>query len=139
MYQASDVMTPDVVTLAPETTVEQAMQTLLGQGVSGAPVVDDDGRLVGIISEFRLLEIVFDPALRSLRVADCMTEDVVTVEPSTLLAKVAHLMINHRIRRVPVVSFGQVVGIISRRDLLRYMLEENNSLSAAFDYMMALA
>ena len=120
MYQARDVMTRRVVTMTPEMTVDEAISTLLEHRISGAPVVDDDCLVQGVISEFQLLEVVYDPDVKRNRVGDVMTTDIIAVEEDTLLSEVASLFVFRRIRRLPVLKEGRLMGQISRRDLLRY-------------------
>jgi CBS domain-containing protein len=133
MYQAKDAMNTKVVSIRPEATIEEAIRLLLKHDVSGVPVVDAKGNLCGIISEFQLLEVVYDPNLKGAQVQGFMTRDVMTIDESTLLATVANLFIVHRIRRVPVVRNGRVVGIVSRRDLLRYIIETGSKIENFFD------
>lgn len=129
MYQASDVMTTDVTTIAPDATVDEAIRVLLDHQISGLPVVDARGMLVGMISEFQLLETVFDPQIRNETVRGFMTKDVIAVDDGALLADVASLFIMHRIRRVPVLRDGQLVGLITRRDLLRYVAKAGDQIN----------
>ena len=86
MYTAEQVMQRNVVSILPTATVEQAIRLLRELGFSGAPVVDVNGTLVGIISEFALLEIVYDPSIRRARVSQFMTRDVLTVTEDTALS-----------------------------------------------------
>jgi len=116
-------MSIDVLTFSPETMVEDAIRTLLNQQISGAPIVDGGNQIRGIISEYQLLEVVFTPNLRSSTVEKCMTTDVITVTEDAPLTDVATEFVVHRIRRLPVVRDGRLVGIISRRDLLRKVVE----------------
>jgi len=143
--RAMDVMTTDVITVDPETTV-QAMATLLAErGISGAPVVDANGRLVGIVSEGDLLHRAEIGTARRHRerrrswwldhfaselardyvkshgrtVRDIMTRDVVTATENTDLGDVAALLEAKRIKRVPITRDGKVIGIISRANLVR--------------------
>jgi CBS domain-containing protein len=143
--RAMDVMTTDVISVNPDTTV-QALATLLAErGISGAPVVDSSGRLVGIVSEGDLLHRAEIGTARRHRerrrswwldhfasdlardyikshartVKDVMTRDVVTVTEDTDLGEVAALLEAKRIKRVPVMRDGKIVGIISRANLVR--------------------
>jgi tRNA nucleotidyltransferase (CCA-adding enzyme) len=131
MHTAEQVMQRNVVSLLPTTTVEQAIRLLRELGFSGAPVVDRDGTLVGIISEFALLEIVYDPSIRTRPVSRFMTRDVLTVTEDTALSDIATLFVRHRIRRVPVVRDGQLVGVVSRPDLLSHVLEAGDDLDTS--------
>jgi CBS domain-containing protein len=126
-------MNRKVVSLIPQATVEEAIRTLLEHKISGAPVIDKEGKLVGIISQFQLLEVLYDPQIRTQRVQQIMTKDVLTLEDTALLGMAANLFVLHRIHRLPVLSGGRVVGVISRSDLLKYFLETGEKIEAFFD------
>ena len=140
--QAADVMTVDVVTVDPETPVQQVASLLSERGISGVPVVDENRRLVGMISEGDLLrrvetgtqvrrswwlemlstntELAGDYVkTRGRRARHVMTRDVVSVAEATPLVEIADLLERHRIKRVPVVHEGALVGIVSRANLVR--------------------
>lgn len=143
--RASQAMTHPVVTVPADATVFAAADILLGSRISAAPVVDPDGRLLGIVSEADLMnrpEIGTVPAKswlqrlladesnlardyvrsHSHRVTDVMTREVVTVSEHTSLAEIAALFLRHRVKRVPVVRAGKVIGIVSRANLLQGLL-----------------
>jgi len=136
MYTARDVMTTRVIPCPNTATVEEAIKVLLNNHVSGAPVVTATGELIGIISEYQLLEIIYSPDLRHAPVTEFMTKEVHTVSETTLLSDVASTFIVERIRRLPVIRDGQLVGIISRPDLLRYALESNAEMA---EYLGAIS
>ena len=137
MYRARDVMTTKVATVAPKITVKEAIRTLLEMKISGAPVVADDGTVLGIISEYQLLEVIYDPDAKGMLVEDVMTRSVFSVDESAFLPEVANLFIVHRIRRVPVLKDGLLVGVITRRDLLRYSLEAEDQIDSLFGRVRA--
>jgi CBS domain-containing protein len=139
---ASDIMVTDVITVTPESDVPKVAELMLVNHISGAPVVDGDGRLVGMISEgdlirrgeagtaherpwwLRLLmgrELLAGEFLKehSPRVGDLMTRDVVSAAPDTSVAEIATLLERHRIKRVPIVAAGRLVGIVSRANLIQ--------------------
>jgi CBS domain-containing protein len=128
MLTARQVMKRNVVSVSPEATVEETIRLLRQLDISGAPVVASDGMLVGIISDFALLGIVYEPEIRTAPVAELMTQDVLTVAEETPLNEIADLFIRHRIRRVPVVRDGRLVGVVSRPDLLNHVLEGEGEL-----------
>ncbi len=123
MNHAGDIMTKDLICVGPDWSVREAIGLFVEHKVSGMPVIDQHGVLRGMLTEFRLLEVLFNPQLRYCRVYDVMTHDVLTVAPDTLLSDVAAILLQHLIRRLPVVENGKVVGIVSRSDLLRYVHE----------------
>jgi len=132
MYQVKDAMNGRVFSIGPEATVEEAIRLLLERNISGAPVIDERGKLCGIITQFQLLEVLYDPHVKEAKVREHMTRDVFTIEEDALLGTAANLLIVHRIRRIPVVRNGMVVGILSRRDLLRYFAETGEEIEAFF-------
>jgi predicted transcriptional regulator/rubredoxin len=111
---AADIMTPDPVTFEPETSVHEAAQSLAENRISGAPVVNRGGTIVGIVSEYDLI------ARTGSLVRDVMTHDVVTVLDTAALDRVRAILVTRRLKRVPVVNAqGQLMGLISRADLVR--------------------
>ena len=140
--QARDVMTTSIVTVAPETPVEAIAQLLLDKGVSAVPVVDAEGRALGIVSEGDLILRQENGSARHRSwwldlfsgsderardylkshghtAADVMTKDIVSVAEDTSVAEIAALLEKRRIKRVPVLRDDKLAGIVSRADLLR--------------------
>jgi CBS domain-containing protein len=124
MLTASSIMTTDLVTVRPDVSIEDAIQILLNQSISGLPVVDDDGRLVGVITEFALLAVTYDKRVKNHTVSQHMTRDVITVDVNDPVSRIADLCIVHRVRRVPVMQNERLIGVIARRDVLRALVEE---------------
>lgn len=141
----SEAMNAQVRTALATDSVSLAMRIMLGAKVSGLPVVDEQGHLVGILTEGdllrraevgtdhhrpRWLEVVLGPRrmaqeyvdTHSRRVGDLMTRDVLTIEESAPLAEAVALMEKHRFRRLPVTRQGKLAGILSRSDLMRAFL-----------------
>jgi CBS domain-containing protein len=119
---ASDIMSTTLLILDANTAVGEAIQRLVEHSYSAAPVMQD-GEIVGIVSELELFDVMFDPSLRSRTISDVMQTEVIAVDESEPLGRVAHLFALHEIRRVPVLRAGTPVGVVSRRDLLRFALE----------------
>ncbi len=138
MYRARDVMSTNVVLLRQEATVAEAVLSLVTHGISGAPVVDADGKLVGIVSELQLIETLYEPRFKTYPLQKIMTTNVTTVSEQTLLSDIGSLMVTQRIRRVPVVRGDRVVGIVARRDLLRYVAEAGDTLDRFLEEVMAV-
>ena len=123
MLTAGAIMTTDLVTVRPDASIEEAIELLLAQQISGLPVTDDDGRLVGVITEFALLAVAYDRRVKNHTVSQHMTRDVITVDIDDPVSRVADLCIVHRVRRVPVMKDGRLMGVIARRDVLRALVE----------------
>jgi CBS domain-containing protein len=120
--KAADVMTENVITVKKDTILTDVMELLLRWHISGAPVVGDDGKLIGIISEIDLVNMAFSGNAADTRVEEVMTKDVTAFPPDADIAELVNCFSSRRLRRVPIVANGKVVGIVSRRDILREML-----------------
>lgn len=143
--RAKDVMTRDLISVTPDATVLQAARLMLQHHISGLPVVDASGKLVGILSEgdflrrretatqrrrSRWLEFLMGPGKiaseytqsHGSKVAEVMTSDVRTVGEDTDLEKIVELMEKHRIKRVPVIRDDRIVGIVTRSNLMHAMV-----------------
>jgi CBS domain-containing protein len=128
MLTAQDIMTDSVLSIGPNDTIQEAIETLIRHKISGLPVVDENGQLVGIITEFALLATAYDIEVRQEKILKHMTRELFAVEPDDPIRKVADLCIMHRVRRIPVVKDGRLLGLISRRDVLKGIYE--NTLQA---------
>jgi predicted transcriptional regulator len=123
MLTASDVMTTDLVTIRPEASIKEATELLILKEISGLPVVDDQQRLVGVITEFALLAMVYDQDVQHHSVSRHMTREVITIDVDDPINRIADLCIVHRVRRVPVMKAGRMVGLIARRDVLKALYQ----------------
>lgn len=119
MVRVSDVMTHSVVTLLPEMTLAQAAATLSTIGVTGAPVCDGEGRLIGIFSQSDVVKVDGSIAAGAT-IADTMTRTVLTVRASDPLKAAIGSMAAHGVHRLPVLDEdGHIAGIITPMDLVR--------------------
>ena len=144
--KTSDVMSRHVVTANPDMTLKEAVQLMVQHGVSGLPVLDETRALVGIFTEGDLLRraetntegrppgwlaSILAPGrgaahyvrTRAQKVGELMTREVVSIQKDAPLAEAAALMETHRVKRLPVVEQGRLLGIVSRADLLRALLQ----------------
>ena len=139
---ASDVMVHDIVTIGPEEDVSKAVKLLVDHDISALPVVDDERRVIGILSEADLLhrdkigteqhrawwlEAVTPASVLALdyakshgrKVAEVMSEDVISADEDTPLSELANILEKNRIKRVPILKDGKLVGIVSRSNLIQ--------------------
>ena len=150
MLKARDIMTKKVITVHPDTEVIKAARLLLENHINGLPVVDKDGRLLGIICQSDLIAqqkkiplpsffVLLDSAipLRSsgniekelqkmaaIKVAEAMTPDPITVGPEAVLEDIATTMVKNNIHVLPVLDQGKLVGIIGKEDILRTLMSD---------------
>ncbi len=123
----ADIMATQLVTFSPETDIHKAIHVLLEKRLSGAPVVDNDGNLVGVISKKDCLKIVLASGYHQDhggRVDEYMSNNVQTLSGDTDIISAAEHFINSEFRRFPVLSDGRLVGQVSRHDVLRALIED---------------
>lgn len=144
---AREIMSSEVITVKGDATIEEIAHLLTEKDISGVPVVDDNGLILGMVTEKDLLykdvEPRFPPVVELLggliflkgvkhyneelkklvatKAEDIMTKNIVTVNGGMKVEKVAELMVEKDINRIPVVEEGKLVGIISRADIVRYI------------------
>src|SRR6195952_1550760 len=141
--KARDVMSHPVITVRADTTVKMAAELLTRHGFTGLPVTDDDDHLIGIVTEADLLRdrIAPDPRLRPRAhlprgarvpiVADVMTTSVESLTVGADAAEIARIMLDERLRCLPIVDGRWIIGIVTRRDLLRKaVLHDDHDLAA---------
>lgn len=142
--KVSDLMTTEVTTVSPETSLKEAARLMSGLGVSGLPVVEADGRVVGMLTEADfverasashragLLESLFDRDSRRLRadsVGEAMTRNVISVGPDASHRSAARVMDRKAIKRLPVIDAdGHLLGIVSRSDVLSVFARPDESI-----------
>ncbi|MBM4139967.1 MAG: CBS domain-containing protein [Nitrospira sp.] len=144
MLKAKDIMTRDVITVKPTTNIEDLARILIKHGISGAPVVDDDMNVIGIVTEndlisknkrlhiptiFRLFDAFIPIGTSKLEVeikkmaasivGEICTRDVVTVDDETPMEDIATIITEKKIHLLPVVKEGKLVGIIGKKDIIR--------------------
>jgi CBS domain-containing protein len=148
MLKVKDIMTTELITVSPETEIVQVTKLLLENRINGVPVLDETGKLVGILCQsdliaqqqkvpipsfFTLLdgliplisEKQLDKQVRKIAavtVAEAMTPNPVTVQPDTNIEEVAALMVERNFHTIPVVAEGELVGIVGKEDILRTLM-----------------
>lgn len=155
MIRAKDVMTTDVITVSPDTDITQAAKLLLENRINGVPVIDANGKLVGILcqsdlvaqqkafpvpSVFTLMD-GFMPLtsikrlekeiekIAAVSVSDAMTPDPVTVDPQTSIEEVASMMVDKNYHTLPVMKDGELVGIVGKEDVLKILIPVSDTKS----------
>jgi CBS domain-containing protein len=109
---AKDIMTRDVITVNPTMTVKSLAMMLIKNQISGAPVADKVGKIVGVVSESDIV------AKRGKDVKSIMSKKIISVGEQTPVEEIARMMTTHHIKRLPVMNDGKVVGIVSRADIV---------------------
>jgi CBS domain-containing protein len=148
--KVTDIMSQPVITVTPETGIKTAAELLVAHGISALPVVDSTGRLVGIVSEADLIAIEARPDPRSQAtplaptagttprsVAEVMTRDVVVVSAQSEVAQAARTMLSNDVKRVPVMSGRRVIGIVSRRDLVKVIARADEQIEGKINSLLA--
>jgi CBS domain-containing protein len=118
------VQAKDLVTFSPDQTIQEVIDIIIEKRISGAPVLDTQRKLVGIISEKDCLRIIVDQAYHNLpiepkKVSDYMTVNVKTLSSESDVVEAANEFLNTPIRRLPIIEKGVLIGQVSRRDILK--------------------
>ena len=122
---ARDIMTTQVVTVHPSATLEEAMKLIVEIEISGLIVVDQNSDIVGVVTEKDLL-VGYDFLCQiKAPIAEFMNRQIISVTEDTPIEEISKLLVQRNILRVPVVRGKKVVGVVSRRDILRHILKAN--------------
>ena len=128
-YSIKEFMAKQLITFQSDTPIETAMESFLENKISGAPVLDDQGKLVGVLSEKDCMRTLFESSYYNNLggfVKEYMSTDVKTINIHDTLSNVADEFIKSRFRRFPVMEGDKLVGQISRRDILRAIVKLSN-------------
>ncbi len=123
MFEAKKIMKTDVITVKRDTPIYEAIRILVDSNITGLPVVNDDMTIAGIVTEKDVLKLLYESEDKPDTVEHFMTEDVITFDQDDNIVDVTDSFLNHHFRRVPILAGGKVVGIISRKDLISYILK----------------
>jgi CBS domain-containing protein len=118
--EISSIMEEDVITLHEGDSIEDAIKMMLRGNVSGFPIVDEERKVIGIVSERDFVSLVAN-IITGKRVADFMSRDVVSVRPDTKVEDAARVMISNDFRRLPIVHEGVMTGVVTTSDIVNYL------------------
>jgi CBS domain-containing protein len=148
--RAKDIMTRPAITVTPDRPIKVAASLLIEHAISALPVVDEQGELIGIVSEGDLVPLETRPDPRRhllptpqrqahvpLIVQEVMTRDVVALPEDADVAEVARLMLDRHVKRIPIVRDRHVVGIVSRRDLLKVLARDDGDIRHELDALLS--
>ena len=151
MLTAKDIMTKDVISVGPETSLEELSSILLKNEISGSPVLDDSGALIGIVTENDLINrnkrlhiptvvSFLDAAiylesskqfkedvrrLAATKVGEICSKKVVSIAEDTTVVEIATIMSEKKVHLLPVIASGKVVGVVGKRDMLKAVARQN--------------
>ena len=123
MLKAKDIMTENTITVREDIPIYEAVELIVKYGISGMPVVKDDMSLVGIVSEKDLIRLFYGKEGENKTVGDFMTQPAVHFDEDESLLDICDFLMKNIFRRVPITSKEKLVGIISIKDILEYILE----------------
>ena len=124
MFTAADIMTKNVITVTRDTPIRKAMQIMVREQVSGLPVVGEDMKLVGVLTENDVVGLLYDrDSLETKEVSSFMTERATSFDRDDSVIDICDFLAKNVFRRVPITSNGRVAGIVSIPDIVKYILE----------------
>lgn len=122
MVRAKDIMSTKVTTVHEYANVMDVIKLLVEHNVTGLPVVDDSGRLLGMVTEKDILMLLlYDPNVKGKTVTDLMTTEITHFDEDENLMSIFESLVQSNFRRVPILSEGRLVGIVSRRDIIKFL------------------
>lgn len=125
MFRAKDIMSKKVMTVMEGANIKHVMRLLVEHKVTGLPVVSEDMRLLGIVTEKDILKtLLYGEDVKGKTAANLMTTEIVSFDENEDLMTVFRSLVESNYRRVPILSNGKLVGIISRRDIINFLSEK---------------
>lgn len=131
MFKASTIMITDVVSVSKETGIYDAIECLVEKNITGLPVVNEDMTLAGVISEKDVLSLLYNMEDHPGTVGSFMTKDPVCFDADDSLIEIAECFIKSNFRRVPILKDGKLAGIITRKNIIAYILKLRHKAKAA--------
>jgi predicted transcriptional regulator len=123
MNKVKDLMTKRVITIPEDMVLEQICKILYCNSLSGVPVVDNKNKLIGFVSERDIVGVISSGSFQDKKAKDIMRKDIITVKEDMLLTQVSKIFADRPFRHLPVLKKGEIVGIISRKDVLGKFLK----------------
>ena len=121
MFYAKDIMTKEVSTVRQDAKITDVIRLLAQKRITGVPVVSDDMRLLGVVTEKDILRTLrYDQNIKGKTAADLMTSEIISFDENDSLMEVFENLVENDFRRVPILSEGILVGIVSRRDIIEF-------------------
>lgn len=121
MVSAKDVMSADVMTIREDTKMKDIIKLLVQHRITGLPVVSEDNRLLGMVTEKDILKILYERQPNVKTAGDLMTSNIESFDANDNLMEVFKALVENNYRRVPILSEGKLAGIISRADIIRFI------------------
>lgn len=128
MTAIRNLLSGESMVLEPQMPIEQAVVVMRQKGITSAVVLNEDDTVAGILAESDIIKMFIDPCnggIEGASVEDFMTRDVITEQVDSDIDKISRILLNHHFRQIPVVCGGKFVGIITKKDLIKYMVELN--------------
>jgi CBS domain-containing protein len=126
MVTAKAIMSTNVITVTRDEDIYKAIRTMVQNNVTGLPVVNKDGTVAGVLTEKDVLNLLYEIKDRPGKAEDYMTRDVVCFDCQDSATDIAESFRSNHFRRVPILENGKLVGIISRKDIIRYMRDSRH-------------
>ncbi|NLH41652.1 MAG: CBS domain-containing protein [Planctomycetes bacterium] len=121
MFETRTIMSTDLVTVRRYTPIAEVIELIVAYDITGIPVVNDDGTLAGIVTEKDILSLLADVRYASGTAEQYMTREVVSFDVNEDFIAICECLMNNHFRRVPILSEGKLVGIVSRSDIIKYI------------------
>jgi CBS domain-containing protein len=123
IFEAKNIMTTDVACVKRQTPIYEAIEMLVDKNITGLPVINDDMTLAGIITEKDVLRLLYNIENESGKVEDFMTKGIVSFTKADSIIDIAECLIKNHFRRVTITSEGKLAGIVSRKDIIKFILQ----------------
>ena len=127
MFYVKDIMTKELSTVRQDAKITDVIRLLAQKRITGVPVVSDDMRLLGVVTEKDILRTLrYDQNIKSKTAEDLMTSEIISFDENDSLMEVFESLVENDFRRVPILSEGILVGIVSRRDIIEFFSAKAN-------------